>query len=226
MGTDLGLESPSYREHHPRTPVRGSPNCPRNPPLAPVKRGREVGGEGASHPEKLPFRRSKSHHAVLGLESPSYGIATSDSSCSCSCSNTENRTPKTENLSFLCVFLRGFAASREASRPPVSCGDLEAPQSQRAELGLESPSYGEDHPRTPVRGSPNCPRNPPLAPVKRGRGVGGEGASHPGKLPFRRSKSHHAVLGLESPSYGIATSDSSCSCSNTEHRPSRLRSFA
>jgi len=42
------------------------------PPLAPVKRGRGVGGEGASHPRQQPPRQSKSHSDVLGLESPSY----------------------------------------------------------------------------------------------------------------------------------------------------------
>ena len=37
------------------------------------------------------------------------------------------------------------------------------------------------HPRTTVRGSP---ANPPLAPVKRGRGVGGEGAKHLNTQPL------------------------------------------
>ena len=45
---------------------------------------------------------------------------------------------------------------------------------------------------------------PPLAPVKRGRGVGGEGAIHPGNLPLWPSKPAGLCskdLGLESPSY-------------------------
>jgi len=61
-----------------------------------------------------------------------------------------------------CVSLRGFAASREPNRlppHPPRVRDLRTFKTQRTELGLESPSYRKDHPRTPVRGSPNGPRS-------------------------------------------------------------------
>jgi len=170
-----GRYSYSYSKtarHRPSFAASRAPPPPCNslatlPPLAPVKRGRGVGGEGESHPQKRPPTRSKSHSDVLGLESPSYknrqqairgrqcpGVR---QGCRHSPTLTTMRFPSR---------LRGFAASR-ATPPP--CNLL-----------------------TTI---------PPLAPVKRGRGVGGEGASHPKKRPPTLSKTQRDVLGLESPSY-------------------------
>jgi hypothetical protein len=151
-----GWKARATKRSHPRTPARNSPNrTPITlPPLAPVKRGRGVGGEGATLP-------------------------------------THQHAP-----------------------PHITVSNV---------LGLESPSYEENLPRTPVRNSPNrTPITlPPLAPVKRGRGVGGEGAT----LPTHQHAPPHItvsnVLGLESPSYeGKPPADSRPQLAkpNTEHR--------
>jgi len=87
--------------------------------------------------------------------------------------------------------------------------------------GWKARATKRTHPRTPVRGSPNRTPNtlPPLAPVKRGRGVGGEGATP--HTPTRTTVSN--VLGLESPSYEKnppADSRPQLAKPNTEHSSS------
>jgi hypothetical protein len=157
-----------------------------------------------------------------------------------------NRTPNTEHRTPTPAF--PFAASRlrvspPDSKPPPRADNLQAFQSQRTDLGRESPSYEGHHPRTPVSGSPNRTLTtlPPLAPVKRGRGVGGEGATLPQQLPVRSLKPHCKGLGLESPSYTKRTTGEPGTavpgCRGTDaasHQhspaplrcPSRLRGFA
>ena len=85
---------------------------------------------------------------------------------------------------------------------PSACGNLHAPQSQRADLGLESPSYGKPprrflvlDPRTPLFASSFASSRLRVRPT----------APHPRSGDLQASQSQRAELGLESPSYGEST---------------------
>ncbi|MFM7831071.1 MAG: hypothetical protein ACKPJD_04740, partial [Planctomycetaceae bacterium] len=72
------------------------------------------------------------------------------------------------------AFLRGFAASREANCPAAAISRHF--NHKTTDLGLETPSYKRP---PPADSHPQLAHNSPLAPVKRGRGDGGEGATLP-----------------------------------------------
>jgi hypothetical protein len=146
------------------------------------------------------------------------------------------------------------AASQPRMRPAVCRSPAQSGSPRKRTRGQTRPPDAQSsHPRTPVRGSPNrtpktehrkpktehspLTRYPPLAPVKRGRGVGGEGAKPPWRNCILAIKHASAVrcragLGLESPSYGEPPSRFLVLVLVLvlEHRPlrfpSRLRVFA
>jgi len=124
-------------DHHPTTlPLLRSPwaipfaasrlrvsptacNCPPTilPPLAPVKRGRGVGGEGATRPttQLLPENNStgQRHLLVLVLSPPWRTVLVLE------------KSPLTIAL---CASLRGFAASRESNRLQLTTDHSSSPR--------------------------------------------------------------------------------------------------
>jgi hypothetical protein len=129
----LGLESPSYEENHPRTPVRGSPH--RKPktdsnsyskkyPVSPLHPAAAVSPRSCIHRTRLLAAKSfdyehEHEHEKLQQTLPE------------SCNQKPSRPPTSR--------LRGFACDKHSASRLTT--------------------------------------NPPLAPVKRGRGDGGEGAT-------------------------------------------------
>ena len=66
--------------------------------------------------------------------------------------------------------------------PPLQCLGAAGAVASRTDLGLASPSYGKHKLRSVLlRFRQHKAHIPPLAPVKRGRGVGGEGEHSPCK---------------------------------------------
>ena len=128
--------------------------------------------------------------------------------------------PRLASLTTHCDFLRGFAASREASRLDSAA--------ERTMQGGRYPSPPSPLPfqRRGVRLLFSKPKNTKSSPrPQRGRGVGGEGDSHPGKPSRGPSKTQRTDLGLESPSYEENQLPTPDRTPNTVRRYS-LRGFA
>jgi hypothetical protein len=100
------------------------PRLAHKSPLAPVKRGRGVGGEGATLPTE--HQRHPTHRNAQNCATDAAGR---------SAEHPHPRTPVRGSPDGpLNTALRGFAASRESNCP--------RPKRKSTELGLESPSYG------------------------------------------------------------------------------------
>ena len=164
---------------------------------------------GNTLPLNTLIRRSKSHCSGLGLESPSYGKRKRANRQGCSkIQSLTRRNPWNHKPTLICVhqwcrklpanpftaptfsnpFAFPFASSRLRVRPtvckapPLQCLGAAGAVACRTYLGLASPSYGKHKLRSVLlRFRQHKAHIPPLAPVKRGRGVGGEGEHSPCK---------------------------------------------
>jgi len=131
-------------------------------------------------PAAASSRQPVTQRADLGLESPSYIH---------SCPFVSIRGSKSP-----LGFLRVFAASRETNRPQTPSAQRQASgsQSQRAELGLESPSY--------IDSCPFVVQNPPWVSFAASRETNSP-QTPSAQRQASGSQSRRADLGLEGPSY-------------------------
>ena len=128
------------------------------PPLAPVKRGRGVGGEWATHPETAPTPRllGKPAATVPGRAAwmPPNASRQPHSHPRTPVRGSPNQTLNTERrLLRFPSRLRGFAASRETYSPQSTRIAMEFMRSNHR--AANSRATHLSHPRTPVRGSPD-----------------------------------------------------------------------